>query len=151
MCNACNVLNINGVNCHETGCPEAWRDYSRECNECGCDFQPESRYQSICDDCANPQDEPESFEDYFRDVEMGGGEDESFDFGNDGDVDYYAAMIINKADRERFPDDIGTLDTHVVIHHDNQGFVTVSAVPHSDMVSIRGEYEAFCEEMADAD
>lgn len=49
-CGACQVLNINGVRCHETGCPEAWRDYTRECKECGTAFTPEDRDQRFCDD-----------------------------------------------------------------------------------------------------
>ena len=34
MCDSCEVLNINGVNCHEHGCPDAWKDYKTECYEC---------------------------------------------------------------------------------------------------------------------
>lgn len=26
MCDSCEVLTINGVYCHELGCPEAWKD-----------------------------------------------------------------------------------------------------------------------------
>ena len=47
-CDQCELLMINGVRCHETGCPAAWQDYSRECKECGCDFQPEERHQMLC-------------------------------------------------------------------------------------------------------
>ena len=36
-CNSCEALMINGVYCHEAGCPDAWRDYTSECAECGCD------------------------------------------------------------------------------------------------------------------
>ena len=53
MCDQCEELTINGVRCHETGCPVAWRDQSRECKECGCDFTPEIRHQQFCgDQCA---------------------------------------------------------------------------------------------------
>ena len=53
MCDSCEVLNINGINCHEIGCPEAWKDYSRECKWCGNDFIPEESDQQFCDmDCA---------------------------------------------------------------------------------------------------
>lgn len=93
----------------------------------------------------------QSFEDYFRAIELDGFETESFDFGNDGHVDYYAAIELDPDDYTAFPNDIGTLDTHVVIHHDNQGFVTVSAVPYADIVSLRSEHEAFCEEMTEHD
>lgn len=49
ICDSCQLIKINGVVCHETGCPEAWKDESRECVECGMDFQPEERYQQTCD------------------------------------------------------------------------------------------------------
>lgn len=52
-CDQCQVAYINGVRCHETGCPLAWRDEIRECSECGCDFEPEDRYQRVCADCLN--------------------------------------------------------------------------------------------------
>ena len=51
MCQSCEALMINGVHCHETGCPDAWRDYRRECAECGCDFRPETREQRYCSPC----------------------------------------------------------------------------------------------------
>lgn len=54
-CDQCELARINGVLCHETGCPLAYRDSVRECRECGCDFSPESRHQRICAGCANPQ------------------------------------------------------------------------------------------------
>lgn len=51
MCDSCQELNINGVNCHEIGCPDSWKDYEIECFECGCDFVPDERYQNTCNDC----------------------------------------------------------------------------------------------------
>ncbi len=51
MCDSCQALMINGVHCHETGCPDAWEDHTRECFICGFDFQPEDRYQTVCADC----------------------------------------------------------------------------------------------------
>lgn len=52
-CNACEVLYINGVKCHEHGCPEAWRDETRECTWCGEDFTPVTKGQRYCSpDCA---------------------------------------------------------------------------------------------------
>jgi len=48
-CDSCEVLVINGVICHERGCPDAWRDEIRECCECGCDFHPTERHQRFCD------------------------------------------------------------------------------------------------------
>jgi len=50
MCDSCNVLNINGVNCHEIGCPDAWKDREIECKWCGQKFKPEDKYQICCDD-----------------------------------------------------------------------------------------------------
>ena len=47
---------INKVLCHETGCPDSWRDYTRECFTCGCDFHPEERYQCNCQDCIDGVD-----------------------------------------------------------------------------------------------
>ena len=63
-CDQCEVVMINGVRCHETGCPSAWRDETRECSHCGCDFRPESRAQYICSDhCVEGDfDEPEDID-----------------------------------------------------------------------------------------
>ena len=58
MCDQCEVLNINGTNCHEQGCPEAWKDYTRECYECGCDFTPTEQYEQVCPECVS------EYEDY---------------------------------------------------------------------------------------
>jgi len=49
MCQSCEVVNINGCNCHETGCPDAWRDEKRECKWCGSMFTPEEQGQDYCD------------------------------------------------------------------------------------------------------
>lgn len=53
-CESCQSLAINGIPCHETGCPDAWRDRPYCCGECGADFIPESRQHRLCPDCANP-------------------------------------------------------------------------------------------------
>lgn len=50
-CDSCSPAMVNGVLCHERGCPDAWRDASRPCFECGCDFYRSTRYQTTCDDC----------------------------------------------------------------------------------------------------
>ena len=55
-CDGCSPDVINGVFCHETGCPDAWRDYEIECRECGFDFQPEERDQVLCDGCQHPDE-----------------------------------------------------------------------------------------------
>lgn len=49
MCDSCEVLNINGLNCHELGCPNAWQDIIRECKWCGTRFKPENKVQLFCD------------------------------------------------------------------------------------------------------
>jgi len=49
-CDSCEVLVINGMLCHETGCPNAWRDTMLECVECGALFRPETRHQKYCSD-----------------------------------------------------------------------------------------------------
>ena len=52
QCNDCEVVYINGVRCHEAGCPIAWVDHLRVCEWCGSEFMPEERYQQCCDeDC----------------------------------------------------------------------------------------------------
>ena len=50
-CQSCEVLCINGVNCHEHGCPDKWKDEERECMECGQKFKPERFEQMECKDC----------------------------------------------------------------------------------------------------
>ena len=53
MCDSCNVISINGMNCHETGCPDSWRDYEGECVECGQSFTPEYKGQKFCSEECN--------------------------------------------------------------------------------------------------
>lgn len=69
-CNSCQLVRINGVVCHETGCPESWRDpvtgkgYPVPCFQCGCDFEPEerpSRY-SWCPDCQGYEEGEERYQ-----------------------------------------------------------------------------------------
>jgi hypothetical protein len=50
MCDSCNAVRINGVLCHEHGCPEAWKDKERECKFCGSKFKPKTSNQHFCDD-----------------------------------------------------------------------------------------------------
>ena len=53
VCHSCELVRINGLVCHETGCPDAWRDSNRECKECGTKFVPEERHQKFCEpECA---------------------------------------------------------------------------------------------------
>lgn len=50
MCESCQALKINGILCHESGCPDSWRDYWRSCKECGQEFKPEYKNQNTCSD-----------------------------------------------------------------------------------------------------
>lgn len=55
-CDACNPLSIQGVGCHEHGCPNTWlhpftgEPESVECEWCGSEFQPEEQGQRFCDE-----------------------------------------------------------------------------------------------------
>lgn len=52
-CNSCEIMYINGIRCHETGCPEAYKDEIRECKWCGSKFKPEEKHQNCCsEECA---------------------------------------------------------------------------------------------------
>jgi hypothetical protein len=59
---------IQGVFCHETGCPEAWKDKPVTCSECGFDFVPEERYQTVCTDCQFVEEITDD-DDYFDDAQ----------------------------------------------------------------------------------
>ena len=48
-CKACEIMCINGVRCHEHGCPESWKDEVRLCKWCGQKFKPEFDYQECCE------------------------------------------------------------------------------------------------------
>ncbi len=50
-CSSCQVLAINGIRCHETGCPDAWRDDDVDCMECERTFQRKYRNQDVCIEC----------------------------------------------------------------------------------------------------
>lgn len=49
-CDQCEIAVINGIRCHELGCPEAWKDEIRWCKFCGVEFVPETRHQDCCDE-----------------------------------------------------------------------------------------------------
>lgn len=63
MCESCQALRINGILCHESGCPDAWKDKKVVCKWCGTEFTPEEKGQQFCSDscyCAYngiPEDE----------------------------------------------------------------------------------------------
>ncbi len=65
-CDGCNIVMVNGILCHETGCPDEWRDLEIECSECRFEFQPENRDQTICDGCQHPNriDEADAIQEY---------------------------------------------------------------------------------------
>jgi hypothetical protein len=81
MCNSCKMLKINGVKCHETGCPDAWKDKAISCFVCGFDFIPEERFQTVCNDCQNVD----------QDDEM---ETEEEEEKSDGEISWMFASLI---------------------------------------------------------
>lgn len=56
MCQSCKAVMINGVYCHERGCPDAWRDKRIACWICGYDFAPKERGQCVCSDCKSDEE-----------------------------------------------------------------------------------------------
>lgn len=56
QCDSCAIAVINGVVCHEIGCPDAWMDYIKECKECGDDFKPEFSCQAWCNNCLDKEE-----------------------------------------------------------------------------------------------
>ncbi len=48
MCTQCELVHINGIPCHETGCPISYQDTIRECNWCGVNFNPSDQHQTEC-------------------------------------------------------------------------------------------------------
>jgi len=67
-CDNCEVVTINGVATHEIGCPNSWihpftgKPYEKECEECGLDFEPRSRFDPICEGCAENDDDFDIFD-----------------------------------------------------------------------------------------
>ncbi len=59
-CESCSLVVIQGVPCHEKGCPDSWIDpetelgYELECTFCGSRFIPEHSMQKLCMDCLDP-------------------------------------------------------------------------------------------------
>ena len=47
-CDQCEMLNINGVNTHEQGCPNSWKGSKKECEWCGKEFNPKEKGQKCC-------------------------------------------------------------------------------------------------------
>lgn len=54
LCPSCDANIINGVKCHEHGCPDSWKDTEIECVWCGTLFKPDQKGQNVCSgSCAN--------------------------------------------------------------------------------------------------
>ena len=52
-CDSCEALMINGIYCHESGCPDMWKTKTYLCKWCGAKFTPEEKHQiCCCDSCA---------------------------------------------------------------------------------------------------
>jgi hypothetical protein len=47
-CDQCQLASINGLVCHETGCPNEWKVGTVECRNCGRDFHPKEKGQDCC-------------------------------------------------------------------------------------------------------
>jgi hypothetical protein len=50
-CYGCSPSRINGVFCHEYGCPEAWKDKPKTCFMCGCEIFVPNGVSEICPEC----------------------------------------------------------------------------------------------------
>jgi len=52
-CNSCDAIHINGLLCHEHGCPDSYKDAMVSCAWCGTMFKPEKDGDDLCStDCA---------------------------------------------------------------------------------------------------
>ena len=52
LCDSCDCMIINGIKCHELGCPDAWKDYKNNCLWCGIQYTPDTKDQQFCSiDC----------------------------------------------------------------------------------------------------
>ena len=49
QCDQCNLMMINKVLCHETGCPDSWKFIKRSCKWCGQEFEPQDIAQDHCE------------------------------------------------------------------------------------------------------
>ena len=70
-CNQCNMLAINGVPCHETGCPNERKTWDSEnevwvkmytCIECGSEYEDEDEAYNCCN--------PEHWDDHEEDDDL---------------------------------------------------------------------------------
>lgn len=121
MCDQCEALMINGVGCHEQGCPNGWTDPAtgigrpRECKWCGSEFIPESSDQEFCDnncDCYyhNVPTEKEFKEGIYSLPSINELADELYEYGQDL-VDDYVPYELPQDD-----DDIPYGDVRLQVH-----------------------------------
>ena len=61
-CDGCSPCSVNGVFCHEAGCPDAWRDTEVNCFDCGFGFYPVIHGQRYCPSCIENTENPEPME-----------------------------------------------------------------------------------------
>lgn len=59
FCDQCAAATIQGVPCHETGCPNAWKT-PRQCTCCGETFTPPTPHSRWCLECS--MDDVKDFE-----------------------------------------------------------------------------------------
>ena len=53
-CDGCTRRLVGGKLGHEYGCPDSWRDYKKECWQCGCEFYSTLyKRQSRCRHCVD--------------------------------------------------------------------------------------------------
>ncbi len=50
-CDQCQLLRINGVVCHEIGCPKAYKGTYYTCSGCGGEFKKKNARQVRCGRC----------------------------------------------------------------------------------------------------
>ena len=48
MCDSCQIISINGILCHEFGCPDSWKNKKHSCKECGSEFELEEKFEVFC-------------------------------------------------------------------------------------------------------
>jgi len=56
-CDGCSPSVINGILCHERGCPDAWRDALFACMDCGSDFYRDTLGRVLCGDCIRNEEQ----------------------------------------------------------------------------------------------
>jgi hypothetical protein len=87
MCDSCNEKYVKignvGMNIHEAGCPDEWKDYVLECKNCCTKFTPEEKGQTCCTHTCYVN----YWGNFCNCEECTQGYPEDEDFGQDGQVD----------------------------------------------------------------